>query len=142
MLNNAVVLIAALIVGGTAAGTPPAKKPGEVQYGFASYYGKGLQGKKTADGEAFDKNDITAAHPAYPAGTRLAVTNLRNGRTVDVRVNDRGPAKRQRRRGVIIDLSERAAHELGFKHDGYARVKTRVIEWGPVEGAARAAAAN
>src|SRR5512141_873697 len=63
----------------------------QTRYGMASYYGKGLQGKKTADGETFDKNQISAAHPTYPLGTRLKVTNLRNGRAVNVRINDRGP---------------------------------------------------
>lgn len=101
-----------------------------VRYGLASYYGKGLQGKKTADGEVFDKNDISAAHPTYPLGTRLRVTNLRNGRAINVRINDRGPAQQHRKQGVIIDLSEQAARELGFKRDGRTRVKTEVLEWG------------
>ena len=87
----------------------PNHKQHQTRYGLASYYGKGLQGKKTADGEKFDKNDISAAHPSYPMGTRLRVTNLRNGRAINVRVNDRGPVHEHRAKGVIIDLSERAA---------------------------------
>ena len=102
----------------------------QTRYGLASYYGKGLQGKKTADGEKFDKNEISAAHPTYPLGTRLKVTNLRNGRAVNVRVNDRGPIKKHRAQGVIIDLSEQAARELGFKREGKTRVRTEVLEWG------------
>src|SRR4051812_33960256 len=90
--------------------------------GLASFYGKGFQGKKTADGEKFDKNDITAAHPTYPLGTRLRVTNLNNGRAINVRVNDRGPARKHQAHGVIIDLSEEAARELDFKKQGRARV--------------------
>ena len=102
----------------------------QTRYGLATYYGKGLQGRKTADGEIFDKNQISAAHPTYPLGTRLKVTNLRNGRTVNVRINDRGPVKKHRAKGVIIDLSEQAARELGFKRQGRTRVKTEVLEWG------------
>jgi rare lipoprotein A len=109
---------------------PSDRDANQIRYGMASYYGKGLQGKKTADGETFDKNYISAAHPTYPLGTRLKITNLRNGRTVNVRVNDRGPVKKHRAQGVIIDLSERAAIELGFRRQGKTRVKTEVIEWG------------
>src|SRR5689334_1106093 len=86
--------------------------------GYASYYGKGLQGKKTASGERFDKTEMVGAHPSYPLGTLLRVTNLRNGRSVDVRIKDRGPADGPRTRGVIIDLSESAAVALGFRHRG------------------------
>lgn len=112
------------------ADAPAAHNANQIRYGMASFYGKGLQGKKTATGEKFDKNEISAAHPTYPLGTRLRVTNLRNGRTVNVRVNDRGPVKEHRAKGVIIDLSEQAASELGFKRQGKTRVKTEVLEWG------------
>ena len=108
----------------------PNHKQHQTRFGLASYYGKGLQGKRTADGEKFDKNDISAAHPSYPMGTRLRVTNLRNGRAINVRINDRGPVHEHRAKGVIIDLSERAAIELGFKRQGKTRVKTEVLEWG------------
>src|SRR5258706_11914116 len=94
------------------------------QVGLAAYYGKGLHGKNRADGKVFDKNEMGAAHPSYPFGTRVRVTNLQNGRTVTVRINDRGPAKQQRSRGVIIDLSEAAASALGFRQKGKARVRT------------------
>lgn len=113
---------------------------GQTRVGLASYYGKGLQGKETADGETFDKNDISAAHPTYPMGTRLKVTNLRNGRAINVRINDRGPVRKHRAQGVIIDLSERAARELGFRRDGRTRVKTEVLELG--EQAQRTASAT
>ena len=115
-----------------------AQQQGHTRTGLASYYGKGLQGKKTADGEKFDKNELTAAHPTYPLGTRLRVTNLRNGRAVNVRVNDRGPSGKHRARGVIVDLSEGAANELGFRRQGLTRVKTEVIELGEGKGAAPA----
>jgi rare lipoprotein A len=128
----------AMMLASLAMAKPPAREPdaaadrnaSQTRYGLASYYGPGLQGKKTADGETFDKNQISAAHPTYPLGTRLKVTNLRNGRTVRVRVNDRGPIKKHRAQGVIIDLSEQAARELGFKRQGKTRVKTEVVEWG------------
>jgi rare lipoprotein A len=61
------------------------------QVGEASYYGRGFHGKKTATGEKFDQNDKTAAHPTLPLGTKATVTNLDNGTSVDVRINDRGP---------------------------------------------------
>jgi rare lipoprotein A len=99
-----------------------------------------LPGKETAAGETFDKNDISAAHPTYPMGTRLKVTNLRNGRAINVRINDRGPVRKHRAQGVIIDLSERAARELGFRRDGRTRVKTEVLELG--EQAPRTASAE
>jgi rare lipoprotein A len=113
---------------------------GQTRVGLASYYGPGLQGKETAAGETFDKNDISAAHPTYPMGTRLKVTNLRNGRAINVRINDRGPVRKHRAQGVIIDLSERAARELGFRRDGRTRVKTEVLELG--EQAPRTASAE
>src|SRR5260221_323263 len=70
---------------------PPVSPPGTVQTGMASWYGPGFHGKHTANGEIYDQNDLTAAHQTLPLGTRVAVTNLQNGRQVEVRVNDRGP---------------------------------------------------
>ncbi|MDB5807882.1 MAG: rlpA [Betaproteobacteria bacterium] len=136
----AVSLAAGKPASGGAEAAAPAKPPGQTRFGLASYYGKGLQGKKTADGERFDKNEISAAHPTYPLGTRLRVTNLRNGRSVNLRVNDRGPTKPNRDKGVIIDLSEQAAHELGFARQGRTRVKTEVLEWGEEKPKSAAAA--
>lgn len=136
-----ICLLALMLVSLAMANPPDSGKRGasasgasQIRYGLASYYGKGLQGKKTADGETFDKNQISAAHPTYPLGTRLKVTNLRNGRTVNLRINDRGPIKKHRAQGVIIDLSEQAARELGFKREGKTRVKTEVVEWGEPAG--------
>ncbi|MEO8441517.1 MAG: septal ring lytic transglycosylase RlpA family protein [Betaproteobacteria bacterium] len=130
-------LLALMLISFAMAGTPARERAAatertasQTRYGLASYYGKGLQGKQTAEGATFDKNQISAAHPTYPMGTRLKVTNLKNGRTVNVRVNDRGPIKKHRAQGVIIDLSEQAARELGFKRQGKTRVKTEVLEWG------------
>ena len=89
------------------------------QVGEASYYGRGFQGKKTATGEKYDQNDKTAAHPTLPLGTKATVTNLDNGTSVDVRINDRGPYIK----GRDIDLSKAAAKELGMTKDGVAPVK-------------------
>src|SRR5689334_23314463 len=89
------------------------------QRGEASYYGPGFQGKKTATGEKFDQNQPTAAHPALPLGTKATVTNLENGKSVDVKINDRGPYVK----GRDIDLSKSAAKELGMTKEGVAPVK-------------------
>ena len=90
--------------------------------GIASYYGGNFNGKRTASGEMFNKNAMTAAHRSLKFGTKLKVTNLRNGRTVLVRVNDRGPHVQ----GRIIDLSQAAAKKIGLK--GVARVKLEVVK--------------
>jgi peptidoglycan lytic transglycosylase len=89
------------------------------QVGEASFYGGGFHGKKTATGEKFDQNDKTAAHPTLPLGTKATVTNLENGNSVDVKINDRGPYVK----GRDIDLSKGAAKELGMTKDGVAPVK-------------------
>lgn len=87
-----------------------------VQCGKASWY---ALGGMTASGERADPRQLTAAHPTLPFGTLVKVENLRNGRTVTVRVNDRGPF----RSGRIIDVSRRAAEQLGFRSAGVARVR-------------------
>ena len=97
-----------------------------VQYGYASYYGPGFHGKRTASGEIFNMYALTAAHRYYPFGTIVEVTNLENGRKVIVRINDRGPYKK----GRIIDLSYAAAKKLGMIGKGVVKVKLRVIRWG------------
>ena len=100
-------------------------KPGEKgqpvveQVGEASFYGHGFHGKKTASGEKFDQNDLTAAHPTLPLGTNATVTNLETGTSVEVNINDRGPYAK----GRDIDLSKGAADELGMTKDGVAPVK-------------------
>ena len=98
------------------------------QVGEASFYGAGFHGKKTATGEKFDQNDKTAAHPTLPLGTKATVTNLENGTSVDVKINDRGPYVK----GRDIDLSKGAAKELGMTKDGVAPVKIEA-EVGPAE---------
>jgi rare lipoprotein A (peptidoglycan hydrolase) len=94
-------------------------KPVVEQTGEASYYGPGFHGKKTATGEKFDQNALTAAHPALPLGTKATVTNLDNGNSVEVEINDRGPYIG----GRDIDVSKRAAKELGMSKEGVAPVK-------------------
>jgi rare lipoprotein A len=89
------------------------------QVGTASWYGEYFQGKATASGEPFDMRDFTAAHPSLPLGSFVKVTNLRNGKAVVVRINDRGPVVD----GRIIDLSRNAASALGFKERGLQRVR-------------------
>jgi rare lipoprotein A len=102
----------------------------EVRQGLASYYGPGFEGKLTASGIPFDKTAMVAAHPTYPFGTVVRVTNLANKRQVVVRVVDRGPARKPRAEGVLIDLSSGAASNLGFIRQGRTRVRVEVLRWG------------
>jgi rare lipoprotein A len=125
-----------LAVPGCAARSPaPAPTAGrlgilEVREGLASYYGPGFDGKTTASGVRFDMNAMVAAHPTYPFGTVVRVTNLTNRRAVEVRILDRGPAQGPRAAGVVIDLSYGAAQALGFIQDGLTRVRLEVLRWG------------
>src|SRR5215813_2383626 len=102
-------------------GTKPKPKP--YQVGIASWYGSDFQGKATASGEPYNMYDLTAAHPALPLGTWVRVTNLRNGRAILVRVNDRGPIVP----GRIIDVSYNAARALNFKSYGLQKVRLDVV---------------
>jgi rare lipoprotein A (peptidoglycan hydrolase) len=99
--------------------TTPQGEPVIEQTGEASRYANSLQGKTTADGEKFDRRKLTAAHPALPLGTKAKVTNLENGKSVDVTINDRGPYVK----GRDIDLSPKAAKELEITKQGVAPVK-------------------
>ena len=101
----------------------PREQPGYDETGIASWYGPGFHGRKTANGETYNQNDITAAHATLPLPTNVRVTNLDNGRSLVVRVNDRGPFHD----GRIIDLSARSAELLGFKGAGTARVRVQVL---------------
>ncbi len=96
-----------------------ATKPDHKQVGEASWYGPGFQGQETANGETYNKNEMTAAHPTLPMGTEAKVTNLENGKKVEVRINDRGPYSGNR----AIDLSSAAANKLDMKKDGTTEVK-------------------
>jgi rare lipoprotein A len=98
--------------------------------GYATFYGPGFHGQLTASGVRFDQNRLVAAHPSYPFGTRVRVTALESGRSVVVRIIDRGPASGPRSRGTIIDLSKGAASRLRMIKDGRIRVRVEVLEWG------------
>jgi rare lipoprotein A len=94
------------------------------QIGLASWYGQEFQGKETADGETFNMHDLTCAHRSLPLGTWVKVTNLHTRKWIVVRVNDRGPVPDTR----IADLSSEAAHMLGMRARGVARVRLDVID--------------
>ena len=102
-----------------------------VQRGAASWYGPGFHGRKTASGERFNQHSFTAAHRKLPLGTKATVTNLNNGKTVEVEINDRGPYVR----GRIIDLSKAAAERLGMKDAGTTLVRLEVTKAQSVEPA-------
>jgi peptidoglycan lytic transglycosylase len=100
-----------------------AGKPQPYQIGTASWYGEYFEGKPTASGEPYDMYDMTAAHPTLPLGSLVRVTNLRNGRAVVLRVNDRGPIVP----GRIIDVSYSAAEALQFRGRGLQRVRLDLV---------------
>jgi rare lipoprotein A len=89
------------------------------QVGVASWYGPGFHGRPTASGEIFDQNELTAAHRNLPLGSEVRVTNLENGRSITVEINDRGPYVK----GRVIDLSRAAARRLDLIEDGVAKVR-------------------
>jgi rare lipoprotein A len=98
-------------------------RPGTVEVGTASWYGPGFHGNLTSGGEVYDQYDLTAAHQTLPLGTRVAVTNLQNGKEVEVRVNDRGPFVK----GRSIDLSYAAARSIGAIGPGTIPVRIEVL---------------
>jgi len=108
---------------GTTRVVAKASEPGDVVKGKASWYGPGLHGKKTSTGERFNSNAMTAATNNVPLGSKVRVTNLDNGKSATVRINDCGP----NRRGRKIDVSKKAASNLGMKHSGTAHVQAEVI---------------
>lgn len=113
---------------------PPAVSavPGTVRVGTASWYGRPYHGRRAASGEIYDMETLTAAHPTLPFGTRVRVTNLENGKTVDLRIIDRGPFVEDR----IIDVSYAAARELDMVGPGTASVRIEVLSVPPDEAAA------
>ena len=98
--------------------------------GIASWYGAAFHGRRTANGEIYDMNALTAGHPTLPMPSYAYVTNLDNGRTILVRINDRGPYVNDR----LIDLSRRSATELGYTRHGLARVRVRYAGRAPLNG--------
>ena len=124
------IFVAGFLAACAAPRVPPLEVPAPVsftQVGLASWYGHAHAGKRTASGEPFDPGALTAAHRTLPLGTMVRVTNLTNRRSVEVRINDRGPADTSR----IIDLSKRAAEMLDFTIDGTTRVGLEVIRAAP-----------
>ena len=125
MRPNLLILAAAILIGAIAAcGKKPievtaSERPQFVQTGVASWYGSGFEGGKTASGERFDPDEMTAAHRTLPFGTMVRVTNLRNNRSTDVRIINRGPFIK----GRIIDLSPAAARQLQIGKSGVVRVR-------------------
>jgi len=101
-------------------------KVGDVITGVSSWYGPNFHGKLTANGEVFDQYGVTAAHKTLPLGTVVRVTNIDNGKSIILRINDRGPYIGNR----ILDCSYGAATKLGFKDLGTANVKIKIIEIG------------
>jgi len=95
-----------------------------LETGYASYYARSLHGKPTASGEVYDEKKLTAAHRTYPFGTKVLVTNLETGRSVVVRINDRGPFVKNR----IIDLSYAAAREIRMIRPGIVQVTLERIQ--------------
>lgn len=124
------VLLAAVVAAGCASPAvrrapmpPPAGLLGFEQRGQASWYGEPHHGRRTASGEIYDMRQLTAAHRTLPFGTLVVVTNIDNGRSVEVRINDRGPFIE----GRILDLSYAAAQELGATGRGLVPVRLRVV---------------
>jgi rare lipoprotein A len=108
----------------------PATKPLSVLNGRATYYSDRLAGRPTASGEPYDPGKLTAAHRSLPLGTEVEVARP-DGRTVRVRINDRGPFGKAAHRGVIIDLSRRAAEQIGMIRAGVVEVAVRVLSLPP-----------
>jgi rare lipoprotein A len=137
-----ITIVLALLVALTACATrnPPAPAPRapaagtertlRTQVGLASFYGPEFHGRRTASGRRFDMRAPVAAHPSYPFGTRVRVTNLTNRRHTIVTIVDRGPSGAQRADGVIIDVSQGTAERLAFVRAGRTRVRVDVLEWG------------
>ena len=98
----------------------------KTQIGIASYYGKKFHKKRTANGEIFNMYKVSAAHKSYPLGTKVRVTNLENGKSLKLVINDRGPFVS----GRIIDLSYKAARRLGFVNQGTVKVRIDVLRLG------------
>ena len=141
MQRAALVGLVLLGAAGTAAGQPPdtterpVKASSYSAVGFASWYGREFHGRRTADGETFDMAGLTAAHKTMPLPCYARVTNLRSGRSMVVRVNDRGPFVADR----VIDVSARVANLLDFQHSGLTKVKVEFVGMAPMGGADAAA---
>lgn len=118
------LVLAACLLAGCAGTRSLGSRGAQSESGLASYYAPEFHGRETASGETYRKDGLTAAHRTLPFGTRVRVTNIENGRSVVVKVTDRGPYRRER----IIDLSRRAARDLQMVRAGVARVRVDVID--------------
>ena len=139
-ISTGIALMAVLVTGASGAGpaiqlaqqsSPAAPAAtaltgavGETQTGLAAYYGRRLQGRRTASGERFNNNALTTGHQTLPFGTLVRITNPKNNRSVVLRVNDRGPTQPNR----IVDVTQRAARILGFTRAGLTEVKLEVVQ--------------
>lgn len=128
-----VMLFLAYIIPGSAWALPASNKDIDsigpsfrTETGVASYYGDKFHGRRTANGEQYNQWKYTAAHKSYPFGTLIRATNLKNGKSVIVRINDRGPYAK----GRIIDLSVRAAETIDLLDSGIAKVKLEILKYG------------
>lgn len=110
----------------TSYSNPPADSILATETGIASYYAEPFHGRKTANGQIYDMYALTAAHPTFPLGTIAKVTNLKNGKSVILTINDRMPKHPQR----IVDLSLGVAKKLDMVNDGLARVRIDILKWG------------
>jgi rare lipoprotein A len=136
-LFAALALVAAACAPAVSAAPPVSDSVvSEVQTGTATYYSSRFEGRRTAAGDTFRNDALTAAHPDLPFGTIVRVTNLAKGHFVDVRITDRLPSKR-----AIIDLTRKAASQLNMLQAGRVKVSVKVLEWGRgrTEAALRAA---
>lgn len=124
------VLISLFVIDADTSYAFRAKPVTRIQTGYATYLAKSFHGEESASGEIFDRRKMVAAHRSLPFGTRVRVTNLENGRSVEVRIIDRGPYGQNYREGTIIDLSRAAASRLDMIEDGQVRVKVRVLQVG------------
>jgi len=120
-LVSSALIAALLLIGTEASAASPAKK---AQAGMASYYHDRFNGRRTASGARYNKGELSAAHKTLPLGSRVRVTDSRSGRSVVVRINDRGPYAR----GRVIDLSRAAASEIGLVSKGVSRVTLEVLK--------------
>ena len=122
-LISATLAVLMLLVGVDALAGSRQEQSGSSQAGMASYYHDRFHGRRTASGSRYDKRAFSAAHKTLPIGTQVRVTDARSGKSVVVRINDRGPYAR----GRVIDLSRAAAREIGLTHKGVARVKLEIL---------------
>ena len=119
---SALLLALVAVAGCATTGIRPGAVP-RAEVGYASFYSSQYHGQPTASGRRYDEHALSAAHRTLPFGTRVRVTNLDNDRSVLVTITDRGPFRRNR----IIDVSRRAARELGFERAGTTRVRVEVV---------------